>query len=170
MCNIGASMSLHFISSNSYCCSFPHTYCLPFLVKSHIGLSNFCNSGQNILRKFTIPAKLLQLFSVVSGHNFCMTLSLLLNGLMQTFLSFMNIMFPMYCNSVLNNWHFFRDILRLFMSKAFNKSSNLAICALSEGVNNNKPSIIDSQCFYFVIILRLHLYMIATLKVIYSIS
>ena len=155
-------MSLCFISSNASCCSFPHMNCLPFLVKLYIGLSNFCNSGQNILRKFTIPAKLLQLFGVVGYHNFYMPSSLLLKGLMKTFLSFMNIMFPMYCNSVLNNWHFFGDILRPFLSKAFNISSNLAICAPFEGVNNNKSSIIALQCFilcvlYFANILRLHL-------------
>ena len=55
----------------------------------------------------------------------------------------------MYCNSVLNNWHFFRDILRRFLSNAFNKSSNFIICALFEGVNSNKSSIIASQCFLF---------------------
>ena len=56
-------------------------------------------------------------------------------------------MFPMYCNSVLNNWHFFRDILSLFFRNAFHKSSNFTICALFEDVNNSKSSIIASQCF-----------------------
>ena len=144
---MGALMSLHFIFSNISCCSFPHMNFLHILVKLYIDLSNFCNSGQNILRKCTIPVKLLQPFGVVGSHKFCMALSLLLNGLTQTFLSFMNIMFPMYYNSVLNNWHFFADILRPFLSKAFNKSSNFAICTLFEGVNNNKSSIIASQCF-----------------------
>ena len=60
--------------------------CLPFLVKSYIGLSSFCNSRQTILRKLTIAAKLLQPFGVVGGLNFCIALSLLLNGLTQTFL------------------------------------------------------------------------------------
>ena len=120
---------------------------LSFHVKSYIGFSNFCNSGQNILRNFTILAKLPQPFGVFGGHNFCMASSLLLNGLMQTFMSFMNIMFPIYCNSVLNNWHFFRDILRPFLSKAFHKSSNFAIYHLFQGAKINRSSIIASQCF-----------------------
>ena len=140
-------MGLHFISSNVFCYSFYHTNCPPFPMKSCIGLSNFCNSGQNILRKLTIPEKLLQPFGVVGGHNFCMALNLLLNSLMQTFLSFMNIMFPMYSISDLNNYHFFGSILRPFLSKAFNKFSNLDICTLFEGVNDNKSSIIVPQCF-----------------------
>ena len=91
--------------------------------------------------------KLLQTFGVVGNCNFCMAWRLLLNGLTQTFLSFINIMFPMYCNSVLNNWHFFGDVLSPFLSKAFNKSSNFTICALLEGVNSNKSSITALQCF-----------------------
>ena len=110
----GALNNLHFISSNVSCCSPPYMNCLPFLVKSYIGLSNFCNSGQNILRKLTIPVKLLQPIGVVGSVNFCMAYNLLLNGLTQTFLSFINITFPLYCNSALNNWHFFGDILRPF--------------------------------------------------------
>ena len=126
---------------------FLYTNCIHFLVKLYIGLSSFCNSGQNILRKFTIPGKLLQPFGVVDDHKFCMALSLLLNGLTQTFLSFMNITFPIYCNSVLNSWLFFRDILRSFLSKASNKSSHFAICTLFKGVKSNKSSTIASQCF-----------------------
>ena len=53
----------------------------------------------------------------------------------------------MHCNSVLNNWHFFGDILRPFLSKAFNKSSNFTIYVLFEGANSYKSSIIASQCF-----------------------
>ena len=120
--------------------------CLPFLVESYIDLSNLCNSGQNILRKLTIPAKLLQPFGVVGGLNFCMASSLL-NGLTQTFLSFINMTIPTYCNSVLNNCHFSGDILRLFLSKVFNRASNFAICALFEGVKSNKSYMIASQCF-----------------------
>ena len=60
-------------------------------------------------------------------------------------------MFPMYCNSVLNNCHFFGDILSPFLSNAFSKSSNFAICALFEGVNNSQLSIIASQCFLLCI-------------------
>ena len=47
------------------------------------------------LEKFTIPAKLLCPLAVVGGCSFCMASNLLLNGLMQTLLSFMNIVFPM---------------------------------------------------------------------------
>ena len=56
-------------------------------------------------------------------------------------------MFPIQCNSVLNNWHFLGNILRLFLSKAFNKSSNFAICTLSDGVKSNKSYMTASQCF-----------------------
>ena len=76
-----------------------------------------------------------------------MASNLLLNGLTQTLLSFVNIMFPIYCNSVLNSWNFFGDILRPFLSQAFNKSSHFAICALFKGVKSNKSSLIASQCF-----------------------
>ena len=72
--------------------------CLPILIKSYIDLSNFLNLAQNILKKLTIPAKLLQPFGV-GGLNFCVASSLLHNGLTQTFLSFINMMFPIYCNS-----------------------------------------------------------------------
>ena len=51
----------------------------------------------------------------------------------------------MYCNSILNNWHFFEDILSPFLGNAFNRP-NFAMCALLEGVNN-KSSIISLQCF-----------------------
>ena len=34
----------------------------------------------------------------------------------------------MYCNSALNNWHFFGEILSPFLSYTFNKSSNFAMC------------------------------------------
>ena len=57
--------NLHLISSKESCCSFPQTNGLPFLVKSYIGFNNFCSSGQNMLRKLTIPAKLLHPFTVV---------------------------------------------------------------------------------------------------------
>ena len=100
-----------------------------------------------MLKKFAIPAKLLQTFGIIGSCSFCIASHLLLKGLTQTFLSFINIMFPMYCNSVLNNWHFFADILSLFLSNAFSKSSNFAICALCEGVNSSKLSIIALQCF-----------------------
>ena len=91
--------------------------------------------------------KLLHPLTVVSGCNFYIASNLLLNGLMQTLLSFMNIVLPIYCNSVLNNQHFFQKILSLFFSKAFNKSSNFAMCDFFDGVNNNRSSIIASQYF-----------------------
>ena len=123
----------------------PHTNCLPFLVILYIGLSNFCNSGQNKIRKFSILVKLLQPFGVAGNCNFCMASSLLLYGLMQIFLCFMNISFPIYCNSLLNSWHFFGDSLSPFLSKSFNKSSNFAVCTPFEGVKSNKLSVIASQ-------------------------
>ena len=142
-----ALSNLLFISSNASCCSSSQINILPFLVKSYIGLSNICNSRQNILRKLMIPVKLLQPFSVVGGFNFNMVSTLFLNGLTQTFLSFINMMLPINCSSVLNNWHFLRDILSPFFSNAFNKSSNLDKCTLFVGVNNNKSSLIASQYF-----------------------
>ena len=114
ICKTGGLLSLHFISSNASCCSFSHSNGLPFLVKSYIGFYNFCNSGQNILRKFTIPTKLLHTYTVVGDCNFCIASSLFLNGLTQTLLSFIKFMLPMYCTFVLNNWNFFGDILRQF--------------------------------------------------------
>ena len=59
-----------------------------------------------MLKKFIIPMKLLCLFGVVGGGSFCIASNLLLKGFDTNFLSFINITFPMYCNSVLNNWHF----------------------------------------------------------------
>ena len=106
-CKTGGPLNLCFMSPNATCCTFPYVNCLPFLVKSYLGFNNFCISGQNILRKFTMHMKLLHPLIVVGGWNFCIASNLLLNGLRQTLLSFMNIVLPMYGNSVLNNWHFF---------------------------------------------------------------
>ena len=83
---------------------------------------------------------------VVGGCSFCMASILLLHGLTQIFLFFMNIVFPMYCNSVLNNWHFFGDILSPFFNKDFRRSSNYAMCDFFDGVNN-RSSVIVSQYF-----------------------
>ena len=58
ICRTGSFINMHLISSNESCCSFPQWNGLPFLVKSYMGFSSFCNSGQNIWRKFTTPAKL----------------------------------------------------------------------------------------------------------------
>ena len=88
MCKTRGLINPHFISSNESCCFFPHKKCLPFFVKSYIGFSNFCNSGWNILRKFTIHVKLLHPFIVVGGWSFCIASNLFLNGLIQTLLSF----------------------------------------------------------------------------------
>ena len=57
ICKTGGFISLCLISSNESYCSFLQMNGLPFLVKSYIGFNNFCNSGQNTLKKFTIPAK-----------------------------------------------------------------------------------------------------------------
>ena len=119
--------------------------CLPFPVKSYIGFSNFCNSGQTLLRKFTIPVKLLHPFAVVGGCNFCIASNLFLKGLTQTLQSFMKTELPIYCNSVLRNWLSFRDILSLFFSNALSKSSNFAMCDFFDGVNYKKSSIIASH-------------------------
>ena len=98
----GSLINLHFISSKAVCCSSPHINCLPFLVKSYIGFSNFCNLGQHLLLMFTIPAKLLHPLNVVVNLHFCIA-SNLLNGLTQTVLSCINIVLPLYCISVLNS-------------------------------------------------------------------
>ena len=90
-------------------------------------------------------AKLLQPFGIVGAFNFKIASTLFHKGLTQTFLSFINISLPIYCNSVLTNWHFFGHILSLFFNNAFNKSSNLDICAFFVGVNNDKLSMITLQ-------------------------
>ena len=86
-CNTGGLINLCFISSNAIFHSFPHMNCLPFLGKSYIGSLSFFNCSHNILRRFTIPAKLLQPLTVVGGCNLCIASNLLLNGLTQTLLS-----------------------------------------------------------------------------------
>ena len=95
--------NLLFISSNAFCCSSPQTKGLHFFVNSYMGFNNFCNSGQNMLTKFTTLVKLLQPFWVVGGFSFLITSSLLLNGFTQTLFSLMKIVLPIYCNSVLNS-------------------------------------------------------------------
>ena len=62
MLKIGGFSNLLFISSNAIWCLSPQTNGLPFFVNSYMGFNNFCNSGQNMLTKFTTPAKLLQPF------------------------------------------------------------------------------------------------------------
>ena len=94
ICNIGTLTHLSFISSNASCCSLPHINCLPFLVKLYIGLSIFCNSGQNILKIFIIPAKILQPFGVVGSCILCIASTLLLNGLMSSSLVFYKYSIP----------------------------------------------------------------------------
>ena len=133
----GGFCNLCFISSNAFSCSTPQTNCLPFLVKSFIGFNNFCNSGQNILTKLTIPAKLLHCLAVVGCFIFCIASYWLCRGFTQTLLSFINMVFPIYWSSVLNNWHFLGDFFNPFFLKAFKRSSNFAICTILLGVNNN---------------------------------
>ena len=99
-----------------------------FLVKSYMGFSSFCSSGQNILRKFTTPVKLLHPLGVLGGCNFWIASNLFLRGFTHTFLFSINISFPMYCRLVLNSWHFFGDIFKPFFNKDFSRSSNLFMC------------------------------------------
>ena len=94
MCKTGGLINLCLISSKESCCSFPQRNGLPFLVRSYIGFNNFCSSGQNMLRKLTILAKLLHPITVVGGCNVCIASNLLHRGLMQTLLFCMNISFP----------------------------------------------------------------------------
>ena len=92
-----------------------------------MGLRSFCSYGENMLRKFTTPAKLLHPLGVFGGSSFCIASNLLLNGFMHTFLFSTNISFPMYCRLVLNYWHFLGDIFNAFINKAFIMSSNLFV-------------------------------------------
>ena len=125
----------------------PGNIYLSFLVKSWMGFNSFWSSRQNILTKFTIPTKLLQPLMVVGGFNFWIASSLLLNGFTHYLLSFIYMVFPIYRNSVLKNWHFFGDIFSPFLHNVFNKSSNLAKWVVFDGVNNSKSSMIASQYF-----------------------
>ena len=117
ICRTGGLINLHLSSSNESCCSLPQINGLPFLVKSYIGFNNFCNSGQNLLRKLTIPAKLLHPFTVVEGCSFCIASNQLLKGCMHTLLFWINISLSIYCRFVLNNWHFFGKIFNPFSTK-----------------------------------------------------
>ena len=125
ICKTGSLINLHFISSKESCCSFPHKICLPFLVRSYIGFSNFCNSGQNIRRKFTIPAKLLHPFSLVGGWSFCIASNLSLNGLTQTLVYEDLIIHTLQiCSKQLTFlWGYFQAIF----NNTFSKSSNFAM-------------------------------------------
>ena len=100
-----------------------------------------------ILTKLTISVKLLHYLAIVGGFIFCITSNWLCRGFTQTLWSFMNILFPIYWSSILNNWHFLGDIFNQFFLKAFKRSSNFAIWAILLGVNNNKSSIITLQYF-----------------------
>ena len=116
----------------------PQTDGLPFFVSSYMGLSNFCNSGQNMFTKFTMPAKLLQPFWFVGGFNFCISSSLFFNGLTHTLLSLMKMVFPMYCISVLNNWHFFGEVFKPFLHNTLSKSISFSKCTCLLGVNSSR--------------------------------
>ena len=65
-----------------------------------MGLRSFCSSGQNILRKFTTPPKLIDPLGVFGGCSCCMASNLLLNGFTHTLLFSINISFHMYCRLV----------------------------------------------------------------------
>ena len=116
----------------------------PFLSNHKLAFVIFVALGF-ILRKFTIPAKLLHPLTVVGGCNFWIASNLLLRGLMQTLLFCMNISFPIQFNFFLNNWHFFGDIFNPFFNSAFNKSTSFTICELLVGVKQQKTSMIASQ-------------------------
>ena len=101
-----------------------------------------------MLTKFTTPAILLQPFWVIEGFNFWIASNLLLNGFTHTLLSFIKkIVFPIYCNSVLNNWHFFGDIFKPFLHNAHNKSIIFSKCVCLLGMNSNRSSMVASQYF-----------------------
>ena len=120
---------------------------LSFPVKSYIGFNNFYNYGQNMLRKFILPAKLLQPFAMVGGCRFCIASNLFPKGFTHTFLFQINISLPMYCRLVLNNWHFLGDIFNPFFNNAFHKSSSLFMCDTFDRVNNKRSSVMASQYF-----------------------
>ena len=65
ICRTGGLINLHLISSKESCFSLLQINGLSFLVKSNIGFNNLCNSGQNILRKLTIPSKFMHPLTVV---------------------------------------------------------------------------------------------------------
>ena len=147
MLSIGGFNNLLLISSNAFCCLSPQMKGLPFLANSYMGFNNFCSSGQNILTKVTMPAKLLQPFWFVGSFNFWIASSLLLRGFTQTLFSLMKMVLPMYCNCVLNNWHFFGEIIKPFLHNAHSKSISFSKCVCLLGVNSNRLSMIASQYF-----------------------
>ena len=117
MLSTGGFNNLLLISSNAFCCLSPQMKGLPFFVNSYIGFNNFCSSGQNILTKFTMPVKLLQPLWFVGGFNFWIASSLLLRGFTQALFSLVKMVLSMYCNSVLNNWHFCGEIFKPFSTQ-----------------------------------------------------
>ena len=149
ICKTGGFINWHLISSKDSCCSFSQISGLPFLVRSYMGFSNCYTSGQNILKKFTILRKLLQPFTVEGGCNFRIASNLLLKGCTHTLLFGINILLPIYCRLVLNNWHFFGEIFKPFCNNAFDKSPSLSMGDPFEGVNNKRSSIMASQYFLF---------------------
>ena len=147
MLSTGGFNKLLLISSNAFYCSSPQMKGLPFFVNSYMGFNSFCSSGKNMLTKLTTPAKLLQTFWFVEGFNFWIVSSLLLRGFTQTLFSLMMMVLPMYCNSVLNNWHFFGKIFKPFLHNTHRKSISFSkyVCLL--GMNSNRSSMIASQYF-----------------------
>ena len=55
----------------------------------------------------------------------------------------------MYCNSVLNNWHFFGEIFKPFLYNTHNRSVNCTNCICLLSVNSNRSSMIAS--YYFLL-------------------
>ena len=55
----------------------------------------------------------------------------------------MKMVLPMYCISVLNNWHFFRDIFKPFLHNAHSKSISFSKCVCLLGVHSNRSSMMS---------------------------
>ena len=76
-----------------------------------------------------------------------MASSLLHKGFTHTLFSLMKMVFPIYCSSVLNNWHFFGEIFKLILHNILNKSINFSKCICLLGMNKSRSSIMASQYF-----------------------
>ena len=61
--------------------------------------------------------------------------------------SLMKIVLPIYCSSVLNNWHFFGEIFKTFLHNSHSKLTSFSKCVCLLGVNSNRSSMIASKYF-----------------------
>ena len=143
----GGLSNLFLISSNALCCSSPQMNGLPFFVSLYMAFNSSCSSGQNMPTKFTTSAKLQQPFWFIRGFNFWIASSLLCSGFTHTLLSLMKRVFPFYCNSVLNNWHFFGKIFKPFLHNTLIKSISFSKCSCLLGMNSSRLSMISSHYF-----------------------